>query len=177
MNIAGTSTAAMTTIKKIMEGKNVKLFPTTDVVGVEVGGSFKNVYAMALGICDGLKLPMNTKAALLVIALKEIGSLVKKMGGRQETIFDLAGLGDLIGTALSPVSRNRRFGECLAEGMCRADALVKVNQVVEGTGAIKIMLALGKKFKIQLPLAETVNDIVWKEKDPAKRLNKFLQSL
>jgi glycerol-3-phosphate dehydrogenase (NAD(P)+) len=177
MNIAGKNSVATTIVKKIMEGKNVKLFPTTDLVGVEIGGSFKNVYAIAMGICDGLKFPMNTKAALLVVALKEIGSLVKKMGGKTETAFDLAGLGDLIGTSLSPVSRNRRFGECLAEGLCQADALAKVNQVVEGINAVKIMLALGKKFKIRLPLAETVYGIVWKEQNPAIRLNKFLQSL
>lgn len=177
MNIAGKNSIATTTIKKMMEGKNVKLFPTTDLVGVEIGGSFKNVYAISMGVCDGLKFPMNTKAALLVIALKEIGSLVKKMGGKTETTFDLAGLGDLIGTSLSPVSRNRRFGECLAEGLCRADALTKVNQVVEGINAVKTMLALGRKFKIRLPLAETVYDIVWKEKNPSTRLNKFLKSL
>lgn len=177
MNVAGKNTKVTTIIKKIMEGKNVKLFPTTDLVGVEIGGSFKNVYAIIIGICDGLKYPMNTKAAILITALKEIGSLVKKMGGKTETIFDLAGLGDLIATSLSPASRNRRFGECLAEGLCRADALTKVNQVVEGVNAVKIMLALGKKFKIKLPLADTVYKIVWDQKDPAKELNKFLQSL
>ncbi len=177
MNVAGKNAAATTTVKKIMEGKNVKLFASTDVVGVEIGGSFKNVYAIIVGICDGLKFPMNTKAALLIIALQEIGSLVKKMGGKHETIFNLAGLGDLVATSLSPNSRNRRFGECLAEGLCREDAVAKVSQVVEGINAVKIMLALGKKFKIKLPLAETAYRIVWDEKNPALELNKFLQSL
>jgi len=176
MNVAGRK-ESITIIKKIMEGKNVKLFPTTDLIGVEVGGSFKNVYAISLGICDGLKVPMNTKAALLVTALKEIGSLVKKMGGKNETIFDLAGLGDLVGTSLSPASRNRRFGEYLALGLKREQALQKVNQVVEGISAVKIMLALGKKFKIKLPLAETVYRIVWSEKNAEQELNKFLKSL
>ena len=177
MNVAGKNPVATETIKQIMEGKNVKLFPTADLVGVEIGGSFKNVYAIILGACDGLQVPMNTKSALLVIALKEIGSLVKKMGGKHETIFDLAGLGDLVGTSLSPASRNRRFGEYLANGLKREEALKKVNQVVEGINAVKIMLALGKKFKIKLPLAETVNRIVWQEKNPATELNKFLKSL
>jgi len=177
MNIAGKNLFATMTIKKIIEGKNVKLFSTTDLIGVEAGGSFKNVYAIALGICDGLKFPMNTKAALLVIALKEIGGLVRKMGGKHETIFDLAGLGDLVATSLSPASRNRRFGEYLAQGLNRADALIKVSQVVEGINAVKIILALGKKFKIRLPLAETIFRIVWNEKNPTTELNKFLQSL
>lgn len=177
MNVAGKNTAATAKIKEIMEGKNVKLFPTTDLIGVEIGGSFKNVYAILLGVCDGLKVPMNTKSALLVIALKEISSLVKKMGGKNETIFDLAGLGDLVGTSLSPASRNRRFGEYLATGSKRVDAINQVNQVVEGISAVKIMLALGKKFKIHLPLTETVYQIVWNEKNPQLELNKFLKSL
>jgi len=177
MNVAGENSTATNLVKKIMEGKNVKLFTTNDLVGVEIGGSFKNVYAIILGICDGLKLPLNTKAALLVTALKEIGSLVKKMGGKPETIFDLAGLGDLIATCLSPISRNHRFGECLASGLCRTDALKKIHQVVEGINAVKIMLALGKKYKIKLPLAETVYRIVWQEKNPGTELNKYLQAL
>ena len=174
MAIASKSSAAIKRVKQALENDTLKLVATTDMVGVEVAGSFKNVYAMAMGICDGLRFPMNTKAALLVTALQEIAALIRKMGGREQTVYGLAGLGDLVGTGLCATSRNRRFGELLATGLDKDQACTQVAQVVEGVTACRILLRLGKKYQVKLPFAEMVYDVVWKKSDPARSLNKYL---
>ena len=176
MDLSAKSPLARKLVMKVMENDNLKLFPTDDIVGVEVAGSFKNVYAIAMGWCDGLGYPMNTKAALLVMALKEIGVLVKKMGGREETVYGLAGLGDLVGTGLCAISRNRSFGEYLANGLSRAVALKKVGQTVEGVNASKVLIALGKKYKTNLPFAQMVYSVVWKNKPLKSEIKKFLKN-
>lgn len=177
MNIASKNSKSITAVKKVLENKNLKLIPTDDIIGVEVTGSFKNVYAIAMGLCDGFALPMNTKAALLVIALKEISVLVKKMGGRFETVYDLAGLGDLVGTGLCATSRNRRFGEFIAQGLRKAEAVSKVGQVVEGIKAGKTLYDLNKKYKIKSPFAEMVYKIISGTVSPKDTFEKFLQNI
>lgn len=174
MSLAVKNTETQKIIQTIMENKNLKLIPTQDFIGVEVAGSLKNVYAIALGLCDGLKYPMNTKASLLVTALKEIGQLVNKMGGRSDTVYGLAGLGDLVGTGLCVASRNRRFGELLASGLNKEDSIKKVGQTVEGINACKVLMRLGIKFKIKLPFAQMVYEIVWQQKNPKEKIKKFL---
>ncbi len=176
MNVASGSLKSIRLVKQAMESGSLKLIATQDVVGVEVAGSFKNVYAIAMGICDGLKYPLNTKAALLVIALKEISELIKKMGGKPETVYDLAGLGDLVGTGLCATSRNRRFGEYLASGLSNDGASKQVGQVVEGVNASQILKKLSKKFKIKMPFANMVYDIVWGRKGCKEALDKFLKN-
>lgn len=176
MNLSSKNIKSLKVVKKVLENKNMKLVATNDMVGVEVGGSLKNVYAVALGICDGLKMPMNTKAAILVSAIKEMGALVKKMGGRAETVFDLAGLGDLIGTGLSAASRNRRFGEALAVGLDRESAAKQVGQVVEGINASKLMKILSAKYRLQTPLAAAIYRAVWQGNAQEEIIN-FLQKI
>lgn len=177
MSLAVKNENAKQIIQTVMENKNLKLIPTQDFIGVEIAGSLKNVYAIALGLCDGLQYPMNTKAALLVMALKEIGVLVNKMGGHSETVYGLAGLGDLVGTGLCASSRNRRFGEFLATGLNKEEASKKVEQVVEGINACKILLRLGKKFQVKLPFAQMIYQIVWQGKNPKEKINKYLGCL
>lgn len=176
MNVASKNKQAINLVKKVMENKNLKLVPTDDLIGVELTGSFKNVYAIAMGICDGLKMPMNTKSALLVTALREISELVEKMGGKSQTVYDLAGLGDLVGTGLCEISRNRRFGEYLAEGLKKDDAIKKVGQVVEGVSAVKILIDLNKKYKVNMPFAKMVYEIVISNKPVKKQFLNFLEN-
>lgn len=177
MNIASKNSKSITAVKKVMENKNLKLIPTDDIIGVEVTGSFKNVYAIAMGLCDGFGFSMNTKAALLVIALKEISVLVKKMGGESHTVYDLAGLGDLVGTGLCATSRNRRFGELIAQGHKKDEAMAKVGQTVEGIKASQTLYELNKKYKINSPFAEMVYRIVNGAVSPKATLEKFLQNI
>lgn len=175
MNIASTQKPALEIVKKILENDYLKLIPTNDVRGIKLAGALKNVYAILMGICDGLNLPMNTKSFLLVQALEEMGALIKKMGGKEETVYSLAGLGDLIGTGLCVTSRNRRFGEFLVYEETKEAALKKVGQVVEGMNTVKILISLAKDYKIYFPLAKLVFEIVWRKKDAYKLLTIFLK--
>jgi len=177
MNIAGKNKKSINIIKQVMCNENFRLIETDDMIGLEIAGSLKNVYAIAMGICDCLKYSMNTKAAILVMALKEIAELINKMGGKKETAYTLTGMGDLIGTALSVHSRNRRFGEYLPKCQNKNEAAKLVGQVVEGVNASKITLRLAKKYQIKMPLAQTIYDIVWKAKPAEVTFKKYLKNI
>jgi len=141
-----------------------------------VVGASKNVYAIASGLCDGLGFSINTKAAMMVLALMEVSRLAKKMGGQAETAYDLSGLGDIMGTGLCTISRNRRFGELLGGGLTKEKALLEVGQVVEGANAAKALVTLGRNHKIKMPLAELVFRIVWQEASPKNEFQIFLEN-
>lgn len=176
MNIAGTK-FAVTLTKRVLENDNLRLIKNDDIVGTEVAGSLKNVYAIAIGLCDCYNYPMNTKAAIFVYALKEISALVKKMGGDEKTIYDLAGLGDLIGTAMSEHSRNRRFGACLPKYLNKEQATKAIGQTVEGVETCKTVLALAKKYRVAMPLAKGVYEIVWNGGKPNEILKELLKKI
>jgi glycerol-3-phosphate dehydrogenase (NAD(P)+) len=97
MNIASSNPQALKQVHAILENKYLKLIKSNDVKGVKLGGALKNVYAILLGLCDGLQFPMNTKAFLVTQILEEMGRVIEKLGGKKETVYNLAGLGDLIG--------------------------------------------------------------------------------
>lgn len=176
MNISGENSAIQLT-KKVLENKNLRLIKNNDIIGMEIAGSLKNVYAIAIGLCDCYEYSMNTKAVIFVSALKEISTLVKKMGGEEKTVFDLAGLGDLIGTAMSEHSRNRRFGACLPKYLNKEQTTKAIGQTVEGIETSKTVLALAKKYKVDMPLAKAVHEIVWNGGKPEMILKKFLNNL
>src|SRR3989344_4647542 len=177
MNVASPDEYAIRMVKKVLENRNLKLIPSGDIVGVEVAGSFKNVYAIAMGICDGLKISTNTKAVLFVVALQEIGSLVKKIGGQLETVYGLAGFGDFVCTGLASASRNRRLGEFLVQGLSLDKAVAKVGQVVEGVPATRVLNSLSKKYKLKTPLADTIYKIVCGKVTPKTGMENFLKNL
>lgn len=130
--------------------------PTADRVGVELGGSLKNVIAVGAGILDGLGAGANTKAALLVKGLEEIGALIRAHGGRPATVYGLAGLGDLIATGTGGESRNRAFGEKLGKGVAPAKALKQITTVVEGVEAAVSALALCRRHRVKAPLIAAI---------------------
>jgi len=175
MNIASKNNLAMQEVIKAVQNSYVKLIPTNDVIGVEIGGSFKNVYAIAMGMCDSLGYALNTKAVLIVKALDEIANLTSAMGGKRHTAYELAGLGDLIGTSLCDESRNRTFGEYLGKGLKPGVALKRVGQTVEGVSAVHCLKRLGEKYKINLPFANMVYDCVQLGNVKTK-LNKYLDT-
>ncbi len=156
MAIAGKDPVTVSVVKEVCDNAYLQLIPTDDIIGVELGGAFKNVYAIALGICDGLGLGLNSKSALLAMAINEMAMVSVAMGGKPETLSGVAGLGDVIGTALSAESRNRRFGECLGKGMNTQKACETVQQTVEGIESTTIFLALAKKHSITTPIAAMV---------------------
>ena len=177
MNIVSGDDTVVARVQRIMENRQLRLVPSVDYVGVEISASFKNVYAILIGICDGLGMAANTKAVLFAMALQEIGLLVKKMGGYQDTVYGLAGLGDFFTTAISANGRNRRLGELLGRGFSLSDAKYQVGQVAEGVTAAQALQTLSKKYKAQLPLGNIVYNILYKKGAVKKELEKYLSSL
>lgn len=160
-------------IQKVFNSETFRIYTNTDVIGVEFGGSVKNVIALACGICDGLKLGTNAKAAVLTRGLAEISRLGVDLGARQETFYGLTGLGDLVTTCFSPNSRNRTVGEALGRGEKIKNVLGGMNAVAEGVITAKAVYHLAKKRKIDMPIVNEVYKIVFEDK-PAKRAMKDL---
>ncbi|MBT3817475.1 MAG: NAD(P)H-dependent glycerol-3-phosphate dehydrogenase [Candidatus Magasanikbacteria bacterium] len=177
MNIASKNVKAMQAVKRMVENDYVRLVPTTDVIGVEIGGSFKNVYAIAMGMCDSLGYGLNTKAALMTYAMHEIAEVIVAMGGKKKTAYELAGLGDLVGTALADQSRNRRFGEELGKGYDTQTACKRVKQTVEGIDAVRALLALKRQHKLRLPFTEMIASCISGKSNPEVALDTFIKKL
>lgn len=137
-----------------------------DIVGVEFGGILKNAYALLFGLCDGLGLGLNTKAALLPLALQEMARLGVALGGRRSTFQGLPGLGDLVGTGLSDHSRNRRMGEEMARRRPPEEVLAGVPGVVEGLGSVGPARDLARRHGLRLPILEGLAAILSGEGDP-----------
>ncbi len=143
-----------------------RVYTSTDVVGVELGGALKNVIALCAGISDGLGYGDNTKAALMTRGLEEIKRLGISMGASGETFLGLSGMGDLIVTCTSRHSRNRSAGFLLGQGKKLPDVLAEVGMVVEGVNTAKAALELGKKYGVSMPIVEEANLILFEGKDP-----------
>lgn len=151
-----------------------RVYTSPDVIGIELGGSLKNVIALAAGIVDGLGFGDNTKAALMTRGIAEISRLVIAMGGHMETIAGLSGIGDLIVTCTSKHSRNRNAGYLMGQGKTYQEAMDEVKMVVEGVYSAKAALALGKKYNISMPIVEAVNEVLFNGVDARKVSVKLL---
>ena len=138
----------------IFHSGHFRIYTSSDVVGVEVGGAVKNVLAIAAGIADGLGYGANTRAALITRGLNEIIRLGVALGGKQETFMGLAGLGDLILTCTDNQSRNRRFGLALGQGKDIATATQEIGQEIEGISAARETFLLAIKLAIDMPITE-----------------------
>lgn len=141
-----------------------RVYISPDVLGIELGGSLKNVVALAAGIADGLGYGDNTKAALITRGITEIARLGMAMGGRFETFCGLTGIGDLIVTCASMHSRNRRAGILIGQGKTMEEAMDEVKMVVEGVYSAKAAMQLAKKYNVQLPIIEQVNLVLFEGK-------------
>ncbi|NLL75741.1 MAG: NAD(P)H-dependent glycerol-3-phosphate dehydrogenase [Clostridiales bacterium] len=141
-----------------------RVYISPDVLGIELGAALKNVVALAAGIADGLGYGDNTKAALITRGITEISRLGMAMGGRFETFSGLTGIGDLIVTCASMHSRNRRAGILIGKGYTMEEAMKEVKMVVEGVYSAKAAMALAKKYNVQLPIIEQVNQVLFEGK-------------
>jgi len=150
-----------------------RVYISPDVLGIELGGSLKNVVALAAGIADGLGYGDNTKAALITRGIAEITRLGVAMGGKAETFSGLSGIGDLIVTCASMHSRNRRAGILIGQGKTMDEAMTEVKMVVEGVYSAKAAMSLSEKYGIQLPIIEQVNKVLFEDK-PADQAVKEL---
>jgi glycerol-3-phosphate dehydrogenase (NAD(P)+) len=146
---------------------NLRLYRNLDPVGTEAAGALKNVMALAAGVSDGLGLGANARASLLCRGLAEIGTVLEAMGGHPSTLYGLAGLGDLLATATSPLSRNYRCGLLLAEGLDEAAALERIGATVEGPRTARATLLLAARHGWNLPICEQVARLLSGEVDAA----------
>ena len=151
-----------------------RVYISPDVLGIEIGGSLKNVIALAAGTADGLGYGDNTKAALITRGIAEIARLGVKMGGQMETFYGLTGIGDLIVTCASVHSRNRRAGYLMGQGMSMQEAMDEVQMVVEGVYSAKAGLALAKKYNVSVPIIEQINQVLFEGKDPAEAVKELM---
>jgi glycerol-3-phosphate dehydrogenase (NAD(P)+) len=160
MTIASTDQDYAQRLAETISTDTFRAYTSTDIVGVEVGGATKNVYAIGAGICDGLGFGANTRIALIARSLVEMTRLGLKLGGRKETFMGLAGMGDLVLSCTDDQSRNRRFGLALARGARVTDAMRDIGQVVEGYYAARAVLRVAARFSVPMPIAEQLEKVV-----------------
>jgi glycerol-3-phosphate dehydrogenase (NAD(P)+) len=143
-----------------------RVYISPDVLGICIGGSLKNVIALAAGMADGLGYGDNTKAALITRGITEIARLGIAMGAQLTTFTGLSGIGDLIVTCASMHSRNRRAGILIGQGYTKDEAMKEVNMVVEGVFSAKAALSLANKYNVDMPIVYQVNEILFDNKKP-----------
>jgi glycerol-3-phosphate dehydrogenase (NAD(P)+) len=137
-------------------GPALRVYANDDLVGVEVGGAVKNVLAIATGLCDGLNLGLNARAALITRGLAEMTRLGVALGARPDTFMGLSGLGDLVLTATGSLSRNRQVGLALAAGQSCAQAVASLGHVAEGVYSARTVVERARQLGLEMPIAQTV---------------------
>lgn len=161
-------------VQNILSGETLRIYTSNDLVGVELGGAVKNVIAIAAGVCDGLKLGDNSKAALITRGLAEMSRLGVCMGAKEFTFSGLAGIGDLIVTCMSQHSRNNRFGFKVGSGMPIAEALKEVG-TVEGYFAADMANSLAEKYHIEMPIVNECYNLLYENKAPKDALYELMR--
>lgn len=142
----------------------LRIYTNEDILGVEIGGALKNIIALCAGVCDGLGLGDNAKAALMTRGISEITRLGIAMGAKMTTFAGLTGVGDLIVTCTSMHSRNRRAGILIGQGKTKDEAMAEVNMVVEGVYATKEAYKLAKKYDVEMPITQEVYSVLFEGK-------------
>lgn len=175
--VAGFSRHHAERVRQAFESATFHVEVLDDMVGVQLGGALKNIYALAAGMCDGLAYGNNTKAALVTHALAEMTQFGQALGAKIETFYGLAGVGDLVVTCFGPQSRNRTFGEKLAGGQTRPQILNESVEVAEGVHVTKVAHALAQMLRLRLPFLEMIYDILYDDRSPRQALSVFLRGL
>ena len=161
-------------LQKMFMNEVFRVYTSPDILGIELGGSLKNVIALAAGIADGLGYGDNTKAALITRGIAEIARLGVKMGGKIESFTGLTGIGDLIVTCASVHSRNRRAGYLIGQGRTMQQAMDEVQMVVEGVYSTKAAVKLAQKYEVQMPIIEQVNAVLFEGKSAAEAVKELM---
>ncbi len=155
-------------IQRVFNTEYFRVYTNTDLIGVELGGALKNIIAIAAGICDGLRLGNNSRAALITRGLAEIRRLGVTMGARAETFSGLSGLGDLVLTCTGVLSRNHYVGTMLAQGHPLQQILSGMKMVAEGVKTTRSAYMLSRKLKVDMPITDKVYGILYNNDDPKK---------
>jgi glycerol-3-phosphate dehydrogenase (NAD(P)+) len=161
-------------LQNIFMTERFRIYTNEDVIGVELGGSLKNIIAIACGISDGLGFGTNTKAALLSRGLTEISRLGYAMGAKFRTFSGISGLGDLVTTCISPYSRNRFIGEQIAKGKSLEQIKKHMQMIAEGVPTTKSAYSLSLKYKVEMPITKEVYFVLYKNKSPLEAVKELM---
>lgn len=171
---ASESTESAERIQSLFSTERFRVYTSTDVTGVELATSLKNVIALAAGIADGLELGQNARGALLTRGLAEITRLGTALGARVETFLGLAGVGDLVTTCTSPLSRNHTLGEALGRGVSLERALGTMTMVAEGVRTTRAAIELADRHGVDVPIARQVGRILFEGLEPMRAMHDLM---
>ena len=172
--IASKDTEVCKMVQDEFMNDRLRIYNCDDVKGVELGGALKNIIAFCAGVAAGLGLGDNTFAALITRGLKEITELGVALGGKKETFYGLTGLGDLIVTCLSEHSSNRKAGKLIGEGKTLEETRKEVGMVIESIDNIQVAYKLGKMHNIEMPILNTVYDVLYNKLDPKTAVSNLM---
>jgi len=161
-------------VARALHGGNFRAYTSGDIIGAELGGSVKNVLAVATGICDGMGLGNNARAALVTRGLVEMMRLGRVLGAREKTLMGLTGMGDLVLTCTGDLSRNRRLGLALGAGKTVDQAVREIGQVVEGVKTAEEVWRLARRHQVEMPIAEQVYGVIHLGWDPNQSVRDLL---
>jgi glycerol-3-phosphate dehydrogenase (NAD(P)+) len=174
VTLASASPSHAVSVQQLCQNKYFRLYTQADVIGTEVGGSLKNVMAIAAGISDGLGLGANARAALLTRGLAEMSRLADRMGGQAVTLAGLAGMGDLVLTCTGDLSRNRRVGLALGRGEELHTVLAEMTAVAEGVRTTRAAHDLAISHGVEMPIVDAVYSVLYEDVDPVEGLTRLM---
>lgn len=157
-------------LQNLLTSSWFRVYTTDDIIGLELSGSMKNIFAIASGVCKGLNLGNNSQAALITRGLAEMNRIGLKLGAKEKTFMGLGGIGDLIVTCFSSLSRNFRFGNLIGQGISPENAIKEIKMVVEGYKNTKSFYDLKNKLDIKAPLIDEIYNVLYKQKRPQESL-------
>jgi glycerol-3-phosphate dehydrogenase (NAD(P)+) len=172
--VAGFQEGIAKKIQQTFMNPYFRVYTNSDIIGVELGGSLKNVIAIAAGICDGMGLGDNSMGALITRGLAEIIRLGEKLGAKRETFAGLSGLGDLVTTCISKYSRNRFVGEQIGKGKILDQVLKEMTMVAEGVKTTKSAYQLSIRHKVEMPITEQVYKVLFENKQPQQAIEELM---
>ena len=174
ISVAAQDSAFAERVATWLHSDTFRAYYSSDVIGVEIAGAWKTVFAIAAGIADGLDFGANARAALITRGLAELMRLGVAMGGQRETFMGLAGMGDLVLTCTDNLSRNRRMGLALARGLSVEAALAEIAQAVEGVGTTREAMRLSRRYAIEMPITEQIYAVLYEQKPPQQAVRDLL---
>ena len=154
-------------VQEVMRNDTLRVYASADVYGVELGGALKNIYAIVCGLAAGLEVGQNTIGLLVTRALAEMSRFAVSMGGNPFTFLGLAGVGDLLVTCTSPLSRNHQLGACIAKGMTLNEASESLGKLAEGVNTLQLVYAKSRELDVYMPLVDGLYQILFEQRDVA----------
>ena len=172
--VAGSQDTSTATIQNILMSPTFRVYTSSDLVGLELCGTLKNILAIGVGIADGLNIGDNGKSTLITRGLSEIRRLGVAAGGEAATFYGLAGLGDIIATCSSPFSRNRYVGERLAQGQSLTDIQTSMHNVAEGVNTTRAALEMAHSFGIDMPITQAIYNVLFEKLSPTDAIKELM---